>query len=70
MLPVTTGRFSAEIIPAVTVLAKPSGEPMAITASPTLTLEESPNLITGRLPTLILITATSYATSRPTIVAG
>ena len=69
MLPARTGRLSAETIPEVTVLARPSGEPIAITGSPTLTFAESPTLITGRFPVLTLSTAMSYAISRPTIVA-
>ncbi|CAB4604705.1 unannotated protein [freshwater metagenome] len=52
------------------MLAKPNGEPIAITGSPTLTLAESPSFIAGKLPTFNLITAMSYATSRPTMVAG
>ena len=31
----TTGRFSAETMPSVTVPARPRGEPTAITGSPT-----------------------------------
>jgi hypothetical protein len=48
--PVVTGRFSAEMIPLVTVPDKPSGEPNATTASPIATALESPWVITGRFP--------------------
>ena len=56
-------------MPLVTVLARPRGEPIARTGSPTLTFEESPTVIVGRLPLLIKRTAKSYIGSRPTIVA-
>ena len=54
-----TGRFSAEIIPLVTVPDKPRGEPKAITTSPIATDDESPFGISGRFPFLIEITARS-----------
>ena len=47
------------MIPLVTVLARPSGEPIATTGSPTLMLEELPILIVGRLPFSTLRTAKS-----------
>ena len=57
------------MMPLVTVLAKPSGEPIARTESPTLTFDESPIAMVGRFPVLIERTAKSYIGSRPTIVA-
>ena len=68
-MPVDTGRLSAETIPLVTVLAKPSGEPIARTGSPTLSLDESHKVMAGRFPICTLSTARSYPGSRPTIVA-
>ena len=47
------------MIPLVTVLANPKGDPIATTDSPTLIFEESPTVTVGRLPRLILITARS-----------
>ena len=40
---VETGRSTAETMPVVTVLARPSGLPTAMTGWPTTTLDESPN---------------------------
>ena len=54
-----TGRLSEEMIPLVTVFARPNGEPIARTGSPTLIFDESPIPITGRLPILIFNTARS-----------
>ena len=39
-----TSRSSAETMPLVTVPVRPSGEPIATTSSPTLTLSESPSV--------------------------
>ena len=58
-MPAETGRLRAEIIPVVTVEAKPSGEPIAMTGSPTTNLVESPKLSAARLPLFIFSTATS-----------
>ena len=58
-VPAVTGRFSAEMIPCVTVFASPRGEPMARTSSPTLTLDESPIEITGKFPFFTSNTAIS-----------
>jgi hypothetical protein len=55
--PAVTGRSFALIIPRVTVPERPSGEPIAITESPTATLSLSPNSSAGRLVPLILIIA-------------
>ena len=57
--PAVTGRFFALIIPRVTVPERPSGEPIAITESPTATLSLSPNSSAGRLVPPILIMAKS-----------
>ena len=40
---VETGRSTAETMPVVTVLARPSGLPTAMTGWPTTTFDESPN---------------------------
>ena len=66
--PAVTGRFFALMIPKVTVPDKPSGEPIAITGSPTATLSLSPNWRAGRFFALIFNTARSYEESRPRIV--
>jgi hypothetical protein len=58
-------RLFAEMMPAVTVLAKPKGEPMATTHSPTRSLLMSPIFTVGRLVPSILITATSLRVSAP-----
>ena len=57
--PVVTARFFALRIPDVTVPAKPSGEPIAITASPTCALSLSPNCKVGAPVTSIFNTAKS-----------
>jgi hypothetical protein len=58
-------------MPLVTVLASPTGAPMATTGWPTLTPLEVPNEIVGyELCPLTLITARSVLGSRPTRVAG
>ncbi|CAB4560470.1 unannotated protein [freshwater metagenome] len=63
--------FSAETIPSVTVLAKPSGAPIATTRSPTFTFEESANAIgVNEIGASTLITAKSLIGSVPTIFAG
>ncbi len=41
--PEATGRFLALTMPVVTVLDRPNGAPIAIVASPTATLSESPS---------------------------
>ena len=46
-------------MPLVTVLASPSGEPIATTDSPTLIRDESPTVTVGKLPLLIFMTARS-----------
>ena len=56
-------------MPAVTVPCSPSGEPMAITGSPTASLSESPRLATVSWSLGTLITARSLTGSRPTILA-
>jgi len=57
-------------MPAVTVFASESGDPMANTGSPTASASESPNA-TGRSPSFMtLITAMSDSGSWPTMVAG
>jgi hypothetical protein len=43
--PTTTGRSLELRMPSVTVLARPSGEPIAITVSPTWMASESPSSI-------------------------
>ena len=58
-------RESAETMPAVTVLSRPNGLPMAATHSPTLSLLESPILSTGRSFASILMTAMSVCLSEP-----
>ncbi len=67
----TTGRFSAEMMPVVTVLDSPSGAPTATTFWPIARLEESPRVAgVSPLTPLAWITARSLASSRPTIFAG
>ena len=61
-----TGRFSAETMPVVTVPDSPSGEPIAMTGSPTRTLAELPNATGVRLGLLTWTTARSDAGSAPT----
>ncbi|MNC89824.1 hypothetical protein D3C83_58220 [compost metagenome] len=55
----------AETMPAVTLLSKPNGEPIATTHSPTLSLFASPKRTTGRFPASIRITARSVRLSAP-----
>ena len=62
-------RALALTMPAVTVLSKPKGEPMAMTHSPTLSLPTSPIRSSGRLLASIFSTATSVRRSRPTTLA-
>ena len=56
-------------MPSVTVFDSDSGEPMAITVSPTASSSESPNCSTVGLSTSTLITARSVLESRPTTCA-
>ncbi len=64
-------RFSALTIPFVTVPARPSGAPIAIAVSPTLSLSESANSAGCRsLASVSLITARSEMGSVPTTVAS
>ena len=65
-----TGRSSALTIPLVTVPARPSGEPMATTGSPTTTEREVPREAVTRPGFSTLRTAMSLAGSRPTIRAA
>ena len=65
-----TGRFSADTIPDVTVPCRPSGEPIAITGSPTASLSESPSWATVSLLFGTLMTARSLVGSCPTIRAS
>src|SRR5690348_14533574 len=52
-------RLSALTMPKVAVLRRPSGEPMAMLNSPTVSFDESPNAMGVRLVALILMTARS-----------
>src|SRR5438309_1280974 len=61
-----TGRFLAETIPSVTDPAYPSGEPIAITGSPTASWSESPSVATVSLSAGTWMTARSLVGSRPT----
>ena len=63
--PVVTARSFALIIPVVTVPDSPSGEPIAITASPTAILSLSPNCKAFKPIASIFITAKSNDASRP-----
>ena len=65
-----TGRSTALTMPWVTVPARPSGEPMAITSSPTASLADDPTAATTGLRTSTLTTARSVLGSRPTMRAG
>ena len=66
-----TGRFSALMMPTVTVLRSPRGAPAATTCSPTWSRSESPRRATVRLSTLSTFsTAISVLGSRPTIFVG
>lgn len=49
--------------------SSPSGLPMAITSSPTVTMSESPSVADRRPEESILIKARSFRTSLPTTVA-
>ena len=65
-------RFSrprALTMPAVTVLLKPNGEPIAMTHSPTRSLRVSAILTTGRSLASTLMTATSLRVSAPITLA-
>ena len=55
--------------PAVTLFSKPNGEPMAITHSPGISAWLLPSGKVGRPVALILITATSVLSSRPSTLA-
>ena len=57
--PAVTGRFLALTMPLVTVPDRPSGEPIAITGSPTTTLSELPSGSAVRFLALTLRTARS-----------
>ncbi|MCY1361381.1 hypothetical protein D9M69_480460 [compost metagenome] len=69
------GRYSpvsrclALTMPAVTVFSRPKGEPIAITHSPTRSLEMSPTFTAGRPVASIFTTATSVRLSAPMILA-
>ena len=65
-----TGRSSALTMPSVTVPTRPSGEPMAITPSPTARLADDPIAATTGFATSTLTTARSVFGSRPTMRAA
>ena len=65
-----TSLFTALIIPPVTELCIPSGFPIAIANSPTLTLSESPSSAAVSPSFSILITAKSVCSSVPTTFAS
>src|SRR5262249_52502836 len=65
-----TGRCSELTMPRVTVPARPSGEPIASTESPTVSVSESPRVAATRPGRSTLSTARSVFGSRPTIFAG
>ena len=70
---VVTGRFSALTMPVVTVPARPSGLPTAMTGSPTLSASESPSAIgreVARRRSCRVMTARSVEGSVPTTVAA
>ena len=67
--PAVTARSFALTIPRVTVPLSPSGEPIAITESPTATLSLSPKVSAVSPVLFTLRTAKSYEESRPMIVA-
>src|SRR5450631_3468855 len=69
---VVTGRFSALTMPVVTVPARPSGLPTAMTWSPTLMVLASPRTMGLRSlgPLVNLMTARSVDGSVPTTVAS
>ena len=56
-------------MPAVMVLAKPNGEPIAATQSPASSCEESPSLAVGRSLASTLMSATSLRLSTPITLA-
>ena len=62
-----TSRFTALTIPAVTLLSKPKGLPIAIANSPTWTLSESPSSAAVKPVLSIFITAKSVWESVPII---
>jgi hypothetical protein len=62
-------RLVALMMPAVTVLEKPNGEPIATTHSPTRVRPELPIFTTGSPVASTLITATSLRLSAPTTLA-
>lgn len=65
-----TSRSRAETMPLVTVPVRPSGEPMATTSSPTLTLSESPRDAVLRPDAFFsLMRARSFLASVPTTSA-
>ena len=57
--PAVTGRLSALTMPEVTVPCRPSGDPTAMTESPTLSPPDEPTEIAGRPVLLTLTTARS-----------
>ena len=69
--PVPAGQCRRRLltIPEVTVLSKPNGEPMAITHSPGLTLDDCPSLTVGSSSASISTTATSDSVSCPSTLA-
>jgi hypothetical protein len=62
-------RDFALTMPAVTVLSRPNGEPIAITHSPTLSFEASPMRTVGSPAPSILTSATSERLSMPIVRA-
>ena len=70
LAPCPVTRWTAEMIPAVTVPPSPKGLPIAITQSPTRACAESPQRTNGSGPgALILSNARSDAVSRPISLA-
>jgi hypothetical protein len=69
--PASTGRFSADTMPLVTVPARPSGEPTATTGSPTARSVESPSAAGFRslTPDTLMTAMSSTVSGSPTIVA-
>jgi hypothetical protein len=69
--PGCTGRSTALTMPLVTVSARPSGEPTAMTGSPTATPVELPSVRAGNRPTpsALMIAMSAYG-SRPTSLPG
>ena len=70
--PVDTGRSTADTMPVVAVLSRPSGLPTAMTGSPTATSSESPNAAATRSSggSVSAMTATSVVGSVPTTSAS